>query len=101
MPTKKAAAKKAVARRTSRVVSDPLPMPAPRPEPMPGPEGSGSRRVVYLAGCRNCCHVPIGVNAVLVVLVSIIFTLSAMLMAASVTVAGQNGPSGTEAVASR
>lgn len=99
MPTKKAVAKKPVARRKSlkpktlamEIVSDPQPMPMPEPEPMPGPSGSAASRVVYLAGCRNCHHVPLGVNAVLSVLVAIIFTLSAMLMAASVTLNGQ-GP---------
>jgi len=87
------------------VISDPQPMPMPEPEPMPGPSGSASRHVVYLAGCRNCHHVPLGVNALLTVLIAIIFTLSAMLMAASVTLSSQNvvvGSSGsTASVASR
>lgn len=107
MPTKKAVAKKPVARRKSfkpkalamEVVSDPMPM--PEPEPMPGPSGSAATRVVYLAGCRNCHHVPLGVNAVLSVLVAIIFTLSAMLMAASVAVNGQGATvAGSESAAS-
>ena len=115
MPTKKAVTKKPVARRKSlkpkslamEIISDPqpMPMPMPEPEPMPGPSDSASRHVVYLAGCRNCHHVPLGVNALLTVLIAIIFTLSAMLMAASVTLSSQNvvvGSSGsTASVASR
>lgn len=109
MPTKKAMVKKPVARRKSlkpkslamEIVSDPQPMPMPEPEPMPGPSGSAATRVVYLAGCRNCHHVPLGVNAVLSVLVAIIFTLSAMLMAASVALNGQGAVvAGTDSPAS-
>jgi len=103
MPTKKTTAKKSVVRRRpSRAkASDPLMMPMPEPEPVPGPNGSSATRVVYLASCRNCCHVPLGVNPMLVVLVAVIFTLSTMLMAASVTVAGQNGAASVETVATR
>ncbi len=111
MPTKKAVTKKPVARRKSlkpkslamEIISDPqpMPMPMPEPEPMPGPNGSAATRVVYLAGCRNCHHVPLGVNAVLSVLVAIIFTLSAMLMAASVALNGQGAVvAGTDSPAS-
>lgn len=89
MPTKKVT-KKPAARRTAaapkramlKVISDP--QPAPTPAPMPGPNGSEEARVVYVAACRSCVHVPLGVNAILTVLVAVIFTLSAMLIAASV-----------------
>lgn len=47
-------------------------------------------RVVYLAGCKNCHHVPLGVNSVLTILVAVIFTLAAMLMAAAVTMNSQS-----------
>ena len=67
MPTKKIAAKKKAA------VSPMQPIPE-------------TQRTVYLAACRNCCHVPMGVNAVMTILVAVIFTLSAMLIASSVTV---------------
>lgn len=85
MPTKKIA-KKPVARkrRAAPVTMELAREPDPFPEPMPGP-GTSKTRVVYFSGCRNCDHLPIGVNAVLTVLVAIIFTLSAMLMASSVS----------------
>ncbi|MEI6510753.1 MAG: hypothetical protein WCO25_01780 [Candidatus Uhrbacteria bacterium] len=57
-------------------------------EPEAVPEARATARVVYLAGCKNCNHIPLGVNMVVGVLVAIIFTLSAMLMASSVTVRG-------------
>lgn len=72
---------------------------SPMPEPMPGPRAGEKTRVVYFAGCRNCNHLPMSVNAVLAVLIAIIFTLSAMLMATSVTVASSE--TGAAAVASR
>lgn len=50
------------------------------------PEARATARVVYLAGCKNCNHIPLGVNMIVGVLVAIIFTLSAMLMASSVSV---------------
>lgn len=87
MPIKKAVTKKPPVRRKAtrarrmEVVGDPVP--EPMPEPMPGP-GTSKARVVYFAGCRNCNHLPMGVNALLSVMVAIIFTLSAMLMATSV-----------------
>lgn len=86
MPTKKAAAKKPStrSRKAAPVTMELMREPEPFPEPMPGP-GTSKSRVVYFAGCRNCDHLPIGVNAVLTVLVAIIFTLSAMLMASSVS----------------
>ena len=52
------------------------------------PEARATARVVYLAGCKSCNHIPLGVNMVVGVLVAIVFTLSAMLMASSVTVRG-------------
>jgi len=52
------------------------------------PEARATARVVYLAGCRNCNHIPLGVNMVVGVLVAIVFTLSAMLMASSVSIRG-------------
>jgi hypothetical protein len=95
MPTKKAVAKKPVTHRRTlkpkalamEVVSDSMPMPMPALEPMSEPCSTAVERVVYFSGCRNCCHVPLGVNAILTVLVAVIFTLSAMLMAASVVLA--------------
>ncbi len=50
------------------------------------PEVRATARVVYLAGCKSCNHIPLGVNMVVGVLVAIVFTLSAMLMASSVSV---------------
>jgi hypothetical protein len=52
------------------------------------PEARAMARVVYLAGCKSCNHIPLGVNMVVGVLVAIIFTLSAMLMASSISVRG-------------
>ncbi|NBS41859.1 hypothetical protein EBS80_04360 [bacterium] len=72
---------------------------SPMPEPMPGPQATDKARVVYFAGCRNCNHLPMSVNAVMAVLIAIIFTLSAMLMATSVTTA--SSAAGIAAVASR
>ncbi len=64
--------------------------------------------VVYLAGCKNCHHVPLGVNSVLTILVAVIFTLAAMLMASAVTMNSQsyqlevfNQSGSTHSVASR
>jgi len=109
MPTKKVAAKKPVARRkvlkpkvlAMKNIGDPQHVHVPALETMPGPNSSVSPRVVYLAGCRNCCHVPLGVNAMLVVLIAVIFTLSAMLMAASVAIGSHDVLiSGADSVAS-
>lgn len=70
MPTKKVAAKKGAKAKMMQ----------------PIPEAS---HTVYMAACRNCCHVPFGVNALMTILVAVIFTLSAMLIASSVTVGAQ------------
>lgn len=106
MPTKKVVAPaKAVAKKVVRksVASKRAPIRASIPEPvyvtdlptvadhgmMPTemvPEARATARVVYLAGCKSCNHIPLGVNMVVGVLVAIVFTLSAMLMASSVSV---------------
>jgi len=106
MPTKKVAVPaktvaKKVVRRSVASKRAPVRMPLPEPvyvmdlpktaepsmiEPEMVPEARATARVVYLAGCKSCNHIPLGVNMVVGVLVAIIFTLSAMLMASSVSV---------------
>lgn len=84
MPTK-TAAKKSTARKRRQ---SPAPEPSPMPEPMPGPEMT-TTRVVYFSGCKGCAHIPFSLNGLLLVLVAVIFTLSAMLMASSVRIDSQ------------
>lgn len=63
-----------------QTIQDPMPMPA---EPMPGPSSD-------VADCGNCGHMPVTPNAVLGILVVVVFMLSTVVFASAMIISSQS-----------
>jgi hypothetical protein len=68
-----AATKKAVVKKSSKkVVSEPMHVASPS-----------------AMSCSRCEHIPVGVNAIMSMLIALVFTLSALVIAAAMTIHSQ------------
>lgn len=71
--------------------TDPDPSPATEPDMPEAPTNVPVEPVQsqYVTSCTNCGHMPLSVNAIVGVLVAIVFTLSSLLVASSMLINSQ------------